>query len=350
MKSFQWGFLLVFMLQHNLAPAQTTSIASPTLIANRTQFFDNDRVLQMTITTDFKKIFNEKKKGNYQDGFVTLNLLENELITDSILLYARGEYRRQNCKTPGLMLNFNAKGATRLNALKKLKLTCACSNATGDEQLLLIEYLIYKMYNLITDMSFRVKLVNVSFNDVQNKMKPYTQYAFFIEDVDDMAARNECFEMENIMFMTEQTHRRQMTLLSIFQYMIGNTDWAVPTYHNIKLIRSNADSKALPYAVPYDFDFAGMVNAYYALPHPDLGIEKVTDRLYRGFPRTMPEIQAALDVFRDQKQNILSLISSFDLIRKKEQNFIYNYIEEFYKIIESERQVKAAFIDGARYN
>src|SRR6185295_11021392 len=95
---------------------------------------------------------------------------------------------------------------------------------------------------------------------------------------------------------------------------IGNTDWSVPNYHNTKLMRPINDSISFPYVVPYDFDFAGLVNASYAIPSPDLAITSVKQRLYRGFPRTMEELQRTLKIFREKQEAIKNLIMNFELL------------------------------------
>ena len=132
------------------------------------------------------------------------------------------------------------------------------------EQFLLKEYIIYKIYNLLTPMSYRVRLIKMNYEDVNGKKKAMSQYAFFIEDIKAMAKRNKCKEYTKGKVTTEGTNRAQMTLVSVFEYMIGNTDWAVPVNHNIRLIYPKADSTAAPYAIAYDFDFSGLVNADYA--------------------------------------------------------------------------------------
>jgi hypothetical protein len=132
--------------------------------------------------------------------------------------------------------------------------------------------------------------------------------------------------------------------------MIGNTDWAVRNNHNIRLISSRADSTANkpPYAVPYDFDYSGLVNTDYAVPTPELGIENVTERLYRGYPRTMQELQNVLLVFNEQKEKIFSLINNFEPLSAKNKNEMVDYLDEFYKTISNPRLVQSEFIDKAR--
>jgi len=139
-----------------------------------------------------------------------------------------------------------------------------------------------------------------------------------------------------------------MTMVAIFQYMIGNTDWAVPKNHNVKLIVDKEDSTAKPYVVPYDFDYSGLVNADYAMPAPALNLENVTQRMYRGFPRTMDELDAVLKIYKQQKENIYSLIKNFEPLDKKNKKEMMYYLDNFYEIINNPQKVQYTFIDDAR--
>jgi hypothetical protein len=246
------------------------------------------------------------------------------------------------------MLNFKTAAAVKLKKLGRMKLVWPCSSTTSDEQLVLKEYLVYKMYNLITEKSFRVRLVKMAYRDVKDKIKPQDAYAFFIEDTDEMAARNKCIEIQSVRFHTEATERKQTTLVALFQYMIGNTDWAVPLYRNIKLMQDKKDNKSMPFLVPYDFDYSGLVNARYAVPPPELPISSVQQRLYRGFPRSITELDAALKIFRNQKQAIDSLIQHFEPLSKNNKKEMIKYLDEFYSIIEKEKNIKDIFITNAR--
>jgi hypothetical protein len=139
-----------------------------------------------------------------------------------------------------------------------------------------------------------------------------------------------------------------MTMVGMFQYMIGNTDWSVPNFHNIKLLRKAKDSLAPPLVVPYDFDFAGLVNAPYAIPHEGLGIEKVTERLYRGFPRTMEELEKMAALFNEKRQSFTDLIKNFDLIDKGDRDTMIKYMNEFYAIINNKKKLQDVFIFNTR--
>jgi hypothetical protein len=246
------------------------------------------------------------------------------------------------------MVNFKTPGASILKKLGRLKLVWPCSQAGYDEQLILKEYLVYKIYNLLTEKSFRVRLVKMEYHDNKEKIRSRKFYSFFIEDVDDMARRNDCEEVEPYRPHTEATNRQQTTLLALFQYMIGNTDWAVPLYRNIKLVRSKKDSLSSPVAVPYDFDYCGLVNAGYAIPTPELEITSVQQRVYRGFPRTMDELQATLKLFRESKHAIDSLITNLEPLESFHKKSMRRYLDDFFGLIESEKQIRSIFITNAR--
>jgi hypothetical protein len=170
-----------------------------------------------------------------------------------------------------------------------------------------------------------------------------------IEDDDDMAARNNCIKKDKELKMqTENTDRATMTKVAVFEYFVSNTDWSVPGNHNIKLIYSKSNLKGQPYAVPYDFDHSGLVNADYAVPSEVVGTESVLERVYRGFPRDMEELELVFDIFRKQKDNFYSLINNFTLLKEKTRKNMISYLDEFYKTINSKSQVKSVFIDNAR--
>ena len=246
------------------------------------------------------------------------------------------------------MLNFKNSSSPKLSPLKKLKLVGGCRSGSAYDELLLKEYLVYKIQNLLSNMSFRVRLLHITYKDSQEKIKAYTQYAFLMEDMKDMAERNNCVEIKNDNFYTEATNRDQMTFVNLFQYMIGNVDWSVPKRHNIKLMVPKTDTLSKPYAIPYDFDFCGLVDAKYAGVPEDLGIESVRDRLYRGFPRSLNELQAVIDVFQEKKESIMYLIDHFELCSTKCRKGMTAYLGEFYKTVSNKKNVESIFILNAR--
>ena len=154
-----------------------------------------------------------------------------------------------------------------------------------------------------------------------------------MEDIKQLAKRNNCIDWSDKKYQTERTNRRQMTIVAIFEYMIGNTDWSVPVNHNIKLIHTKTDSVSKPFTVPYDFDFSGFVSTNYSFPDERLGIESVKQRLYRGFPRTEEELNDVLTIFKTQKANIYAAVDNFSLLEPSTKRDVTYYLDSFFKMI-----------------
>jgi hypothetical protein len=311
-------------------------------------FFRDDSAISFRLTTDYRKLRASTKINEFQPATVTGRFADTTLVSEEIRLCARGQYRRENCYIPSILLDFKNSTSPKLSWLGKLKLVSACANASYNEQLLLKEFLVYKMYNLITSKSFRVRLLKITYDDTKNRIKLFTQYAFLIEDEKDVAKRNKCRPYKIKRISTENTNRDQMTLVSIFQYMIGNTDWAVGNSHNIRLIQLKKDSLSRPFAIPYDFDYCGLVDANYAIPDEALGTASVTERVYRGYVRSVEELHTALAIFRQQKDSIYRLINDFSLLESRNREKMIAYLDDFYHMIDLDREVKSVFIDNAR--
>ncbi len=319
--------------------------------AKKIKLFKDAEPMQMSITADIRKMLAEKKDTVFQRAVVKINLPDSSIALDTIEMRARGNFRRDFCYFPSVMLNFKKQNVkTRTSSLGKIKMVCTCKTGADFEQLVLKEYLCYRIFNLLSEKSFKVRLTKVNFIDSENKRKPFSYYGFLIEDIDDLAKRNGCKEYEVKNLHTELTDRSFMTLVSIFQYMIGNLDWSVPAGHNVKLILTRDSGFARPFAIPYDFDYSGLVNAPYSLPPENLGTSSVTERLYRGFPREMSEVEPIIKLFNDKKADIYTLINNFEPLTKKEKNGMIRYLDEFYNTISNPRSIKTTFVDNAREN
>ncbi len=321
-------------------------------LIDKNLFFTDETILPVTLVTSMSKIrgYSNPKKQNIYPARLTCQLPDSVTVSGQVQVEIRGHYRRENCHIPPLRVIFTKEDSvpSPFSSLKKLKLVNSCIQNSVYNQYVLMEFLTYKIYNLLTEKSFRVRLSEVTYMDSNAKKKPFKTYAFFIEDVKEMAKRNQCREYTAGKPKAEMTNRKQMTLVALFEYMIGNTDWSVTGKHNIKTIISREDSTEKPCAVPYDFDYSGLVNTAYAIPDPQLEIKSVTERVYRGFPRTMEELNESLAVFNKQKDSIFSLINNFELLSKKNKEYMIDYLDDFYARIKDPEDVKYIFINGAR--
>ncbi len=336
-RSLSYGFLMIFLI-----------IARPALSARPDEggkLFDTDDVLEIELKTDMKHLLRNSKKEEYQKGELSLNGK-----TYMIRLRARGNYRRENCAFPPIMLNFkNTQFEDKsYDQLKKLKLVNACKMQSRYEQYILKEYLIYRTLNLLTDKSFKVRLLKINYIDSKGKLKPITRYGFVIEDEYMMAKRLNGFLIKQKGLNPKLTNNEHLALIAVFQFMIGNTDWEVPNLQNVKLLRINDIAEPAPYVIPYDFDYTGMVNAEYAIPAPVLGIKSVRQRLYWG--KCLPEeiVSEAVQLFSEKKDAIYSLYENFDLFTPATKKECISYLDSFYDIIENKKRWKNIFMEQCK--
>jgi hypothetical protein len=344
-------FMRLFFITLILVAIAPYCVYSQTETFNKVQFFKGEKPVPVTLEAYWSKIINQKNKvGTVFPARIKATLDDSTRSNEPVDLQVRGHFRRDYCFVPPLKVSFQKSEGSVMHSLKSLKLVSACRLTSVYGQYLVKEFLLYKIYNLLTDKSFRLRMLQVEYKDSSEKKGSFTNYAFLMEDIKDLAKRNGCKESDKVRVNTVSTDRNQMTMVAIFEYMIGNTDWSVPGGHNIKLLQLKDDSLAKPFCVPYDFDYSGIINAEYASPDPLLNTETVTQRVYRGFPRTMEELTATLAVFKQQKDNIYALVNNCELLTSKNKGYMLEYLDSFYSIIKNDRNIKSAFIDNARYD
>jgi hypothetical protein len=316
---------------------------------DKVKFFEDTTVVNATLTVNFKKLMARvRQTGLIFPATFTFQVSADSIIKDNLEVEARGHFRREECYMPPLKLIYKNNKNAAFYKLKELKLVSPCRTTKMDDQNLLREYLIYKIYNRLTDKSFRVRLLHLTYIDSNGSKKPITQYAFLMEDIKELAKRNESVECTEKRIFEESTNREHMTKVALFQYMIGNADWSIPYNHNIRIIRSSKDSTAKPFVVPYDFDFSGLVNAGYAVPDDRLNQENIRQRVYRGNMRTEAEIKIALETFTKEKDNFYAIINNCSYLLPETKKDMIDYLSEFYTTIKRPQEVKQTFIDGAR--
>ena len=184
---------------------------------------------------------------------------------------------------------------------------------------------------MLTDYSFRVRLVKIEYINTYKKTKPINSYAFFIEPVEMLGERTKSTPVDAVNLNQKHIIPEMMDRVAIFFYMIGNTDWSVPNQHNCKVLSPmEFTGSGLGAIVPYDFDYSGLVDADYAVPHEDLGIESVRDRLYLGICRSEDVYINALREFSDKKDQFYKVINEFTLLSEKERKTMTRYLDSFY--------------------
>ncbi|MFY0625588.1 MAG: hypothetical protein JXR07_04805 [Reichenbachiella sp.] len=303
---------------------------------NSSDFFDDNLpTLNITLTSDFKKLTKTKDQSKYQKAQISLMLNDTVQLNQKLKIKTRGALRKEICYYPPIKLNFpkNDMVVESMREFDKMKMVSNCRPGNTYEQYIISEYLTYKIYNILTDYSLRVRLLNVKYVDTSGKYKPNTRHSFIIEPIEQLAARKSCIPVDLFKIHSKYMNAQEETTMAIFQYMIGNTDFSVPGAHNMKFIKSTDFSKPEPYAIPYDFDYIGMINAPYAIPSEALPIKKVTDRFFMGACRTKAEYKKTIEIFKSKKSEIYKLINTNQLLSKSNKKRHIRYLDQFYKAI-----------------
>lgn len=317
--------------------AYNSSIDAVTDTIPNLNIFDDEIPMDLTLKYDITSFIRNKMKGEYLDADLHIKYKDYEA-SKSIRLKARGNNRRETCFFPPIYLNFktNPIQHSELKGIKKIKLVTHCSNSKTFSDYILKEYLIYKLYNLISENSFRVKLLNLKYIDTGKKDRNYEKFGFLIEPVELLTKRTNSIEVEALVIKKDDIIVDEADVLALFQYMIGNTDWRTKAGHNTKFLKSITKLSNQVSPVPYDFDFSGFVGAHYSFPQTWTSIESVQEREYLGYCRENDEAYLnAINVFLDKKSEIVKTIETFAYLSEKERNEVLDYVNSFYSEIEN---------------
>lgn len=316
------------------------------------KLFESEDMLDLTLELDLKEFSTDKgdSRGYHPAKLSYVDPVGGAVSLD-VRVKTRGKLRRQflKCLIPPFKMKFdkNQIKNTIFEKQKTLKLVTHCKTIPNFFQYYCIqEYLIYRIYNLLTEMSFRVRLARVTYVDSRKKDQSFTNHAFFIESYKRMAKRNQGKTTDVQSIKPGEADFATAALVSVFQYMIGNTDWSIRSGHNIRWITIGDNKKYYP--VPYDFDLSGLIDAEYARATPELGIKSVRERLYRGFAKSMGQFNRTFLLFHKHKKKIFSLYRANPLLPANLKKRSLKYLDEFYKIILNPKLVKRYFIDNYR--
>lgn len=268
--------------------------------------------------------------------------------TIPVQLRTRGHFRllARNCRFVPLRVVFPDSGlkGTPFAGQDGIKLGTHCQNNDDRyDTYTRKEYLAYRLFNVITDRSFRARLATATYVDSASNKPVATRVAMFIESEDDISARigAKIRELRGAMF--DDVEKHQLLLAMLFQYAIGNTDISLYALHNMR-IAAGGDGTMIP--LIYDFDFSGMVNTHYATPDPRMGIRTVRERKYRGPCATVEEYQAAAQQFLLKKNEFMAEIAAVPGLSSRDQKDVAEYLKEFYDVLEDPRRFKREIMDA----
>jgi hypothetical protein len=306
--------------------------------------FDTDDILDIKLTGNLRELFSDRgEKVKYHPIVVSYATADSGEVAISAEAKTRGHFRKAagNCLYPPLMLHFMKNAAFTASVFfdqVKLKLVMPCQ---GDEYVVR-EWMVYRLYNLITPKSFKARLVRVQPDDTKKKKTAMPFYGILLEEEQQMAKRNRSVLIDKQMMKPEQIDETKFLTMAVFEYLIGNTDWSVQYQQNVKLLLQ--DSTAFPTCVPYDFDHAGVVNAPYAKPAEELQMYSVTARRYRGYcVPDMKKFSDVIAVFKHLKKDIYNLYTSCPLLDAGYLKATKKYFDEFYSTINNSNAMQKEF-------
>ncbi len=329
-------YIFIFgLVLSTAASAQSSSTAH--------DLFTTDSVLELTLSGNLRSLLNDRSQSPHYHPLQLLYKNEdgNE-ISFTVELKTRGHFRKlkENCIYPPLAVNFIKNDTLKHSIFKdqhKIKLVMPC---IGDEYVIK-EWLVYKLYNLVTSNSFKSRLVKIKLVDTKNKRNSPPFYGILLEEEKQLAKRNGMIAVSRKL-EPGQTEPTAFLTMAVFEYLAGNTDWSVQYLQNIKLIA--IDSNTAPIAVPYDFDHAGLVNTPYAYPAEQLMMNSVRERRYRGYcVEDLQNFDTIIAFYNQIKNNIYQLYTSCKLLDEKYKNATLKYLDEFYTTINDAVKMKKAF-------
>jgi hypothetical protein len=316
--------------------------------AENLPLFKSADPLVFTLTADFKTINRDRTVDSPRrvQGVITVAGPDGKTASIPVQLGSRGNLRLRSsvCAFVPLRVEFpkaELKG-TVFDGQGTLKLVTHCENNKEYEQYVLGEYLNYKIFNLFTPLSYRARLVGVTYVDSIGNKTLTTRYGAFIEDDDDVARRVDGRIIPLLDRRFRHLDTEALTLMALLEFMIGNTDFSIIKLHNIRLVQ---DQPGVFRPITYDFDLAGIINPRYGTPDRLLNLQSLKDRLYRGPCRTVQEYEPFLAKFREKKAEVMALYDSFPDLTKETRTSSKEYLEEFYAIITNPARVKHFLVD-----
>jgi hypothetical protein len=336
-------FLGVASVIHTKAQMNPVAAADLDTLTNR--LFESDEILDLTLRGDIGSLLKDRTgEPQYFSMAISYFSSDSTPLNHDVKVRTRGHFRRlkSNCDYPPLLLNFSKENIPSHSVFAnqgKLKLVTPCS----DDKYVIREYLVYKLYNLLTVKSYKARLVRVTYEDTIKHKKTPPLYGILLENDDHLAARNASIVIEDKVVKPYQTDSETFFTTAVFEYMIANTDWSVQFRQNITLIAKNA--LETPLTVPYDFDHAGIVSTPYAKPAEELEMSSVRERRYRGYCITdMKKFNDTFALFNREKSNIYSVYTNNQLLLgERYVKTTMQFLDEFYSTINNEKAIQRVF-------
>lgn len=310
--------------------------------------FDSNEVLEVTLVAPLTSIMRNRSNDTEAPGTLSFVDSDGVAVEFDVAIRARGHFRRRPdiCEFAPLRLNFKKSQTknTLFDHQDKLKMVTHCqSSSPRYDQFVIKEYLAYRVLNVISDHSFRARLLRVKYVDEDRGNSERSRLAMFIEHEDKLAKRLGTTVLKTRMVTFASLQPEHANLMSLFHYFIGNTDYSPISgsegencCHNHTLFDSAGD---FILSVPYDFDMSGFVNAPHSGSNPRFKLRNVRQRLYRGRCVNNVHLAASLERFFSQRTTIVDMINTQKLMKTSVRKDLLSFVRKFFDSLDSPKKI-----------
>lgn len=307
--------------------------------------FQSEEILQITLTADWGAVQDDRGSSpKYHLATMAYSTPAGEEVQAELKIKARGNFRKDPflCGFPPLRINFDKDDdlPSPFTGQNKLKMVTHCS----DDEYILREYHIYKMYQIFSDYSFLVRLAKINYVDSKGELPPATHYSFFIEDEKDMASRLGAVPIdEDILVEAEDVTEKDLLRVHMFQYMIANMDFVVSDRQNVKII-TNPEMGGRPLVVPYDFDWSGLVDASYTF-QTDKSAYEARQR-YKKLCQPASAYQEMIQEFLSKQDEVWALYEENPYLNDASISYTLKNLKRFFKSLNKSKTLEEVFLEN----
>jgi hypothetical protein len=311
------------------------------------KLFESGQLLQVRLSSPWQDIVRDDRNQDPYPATIEYIDANGQTVRHVGTVERRGVKRQEACDFPPIRLRFEKEAVrdSMFRGQKSLKMVTHCKKSSRYDQYYRMEMLTYRIYNLVSDFSFRVRPLMVTYIDSDRDAEYDKRFAFVIEDDSDLAERNGLKKLRIPYILPSRFDDLTSSRMSLFQFMIGNLDWSAlrgpdpeECCHNVKLAAPRPfEDGDLAYPIAYDFDSSGLVDPPYAAPPEGLGVNSITQRVYRGYcyndEKAMPQVRQQ---FIDLEPQILAIVQDDEMLNDKSKKKGVRYLEKFFEILKDD--------------
>ena len=331
-------------------------LLGPSAAVSADPLFESDEVLAIRLEGPLKAMARDRSsEPEERPGVLTYTEADGTSQRFEIQLRPRGRSRRDRevCTFPPLRVNVRKGDVenTLFAGQDKLKVVTHCRRSSRHDRYVYKEYLAYRLLNRLTDVSFKVRPLDIEWVE-QGGGVVERRFGFFIEHEDRLARRLGMKVAEPDAIDRGRFEPEHSSLMALFQFMIGNTDFSFiasseedDCCHNSAVL---TDAQGRQFPIPYDFDITGFVDPPYAVVDQQLSIRNVRQRLYRGSCYDEATFARTVAHFRQARAGIDEVLGTETALDDKSRDNARRFVDGFFEIIEDPRAFERRVVGDCR--